>query len=170
MKELVPPRKFQLNCSLTRASRMSLPTAVRFSKSYTTCWTTRSNSVIRTLPSYSRRPNAMEKCSSPSKTPESGFRKKVSQKCGSVSIRAISPVEKTRKEPGSDLRSSRKSFRHMGKISTSSAPKESAQNLFSHSQKAEKINLFLTRKETIQKKEKHISSTEMSFLFFDDLY
>lgn len=165
LKELVPPRKFQLNCSLTRASRMSLPTAVRFSKSYTTCWTTRSNLVIRTLPSYSRRPNAMEKCSSPSKTPESGFPKKVSQKCGSVSIRATSPVEKTRKEPGSDLQSSRKSFRHMEKISTLSAPKESAQNLFSHSQKAVKISFFLTRKETIQKKRNTFPPLKCRFSF-----
>ena len=103
LKELVPPRKFQSNCSLTRASRMSLPTAVRFSKSYTTCWTTRSNSVIRTLPSCSRRPNAMEKCSSPSKTPESGFRKKVSQKCGSVSIRSDLSRGKDKKGTGLGL-------------------------------------------------------------------
>ena len=71
---------------------------------------------------------------------------------------------KDKKGTGSDLRSLRKSFRHMEKISTLSAPKESAQNLFL-THKSSEISFFLTRKETIQKKRNTFPPLKCRFSF-----
>ena len=76
-----------------------------------------------------------------------------------------SDLSRGKDKKGTGLGSSRKSFRHMEKISTLSAPKESAQNLFSHSQKAVKISFFLTRKETIQKKRNTFPPLKCRFSF-----
>ena len=74
-------------------------------RNYTICWTTRSNSAIRSLRSRLKPHRAVTKYILPSKIMELAFRNQVSTKYGNVFTKAISPAEKTKKEPDLGFRS-----------------------------------------------------------------
>ena len=79
----------------------------------------------------SRPPSGMKKSSFPSKTPASASRRTARRKSLNVSTRPTYRAEKIKRAPGWGLRLSKRLFRHMGKISTLSAPRAWGRNLFS---------------------------------------
>ena len=78
---------------------MYMLTSTKSNRFYTICWTTRSNSAIRSLRSRLKPHRAVTKYILPSKIMELAFRNQVSTKYGNVFTKAISPAEKTKKEP-----------------------------------------------------------------------
>ena len=80
-------------------------TGTKSNRFYTICWTTRSNSAIRSLRSRLKPHRAVTKYILPSKIMELAFRNQVSTKYGNVFTKVISPAEKTKKEPDLDFRS-----------------------------------------------------------------
>ena len=83
----------------------SMMTGTKSNRFYTICWTTRSNSAIRSLRSRLKPHRAVTKYILPSKIMELAFRNQVSTKYGNVFTKAISPAEKTKKEPDLGFRS-----------------------------------------------------------------
>ena len=82
---------------------MYMLTGTKSNRFYTICWTTRSNSAIRSLRSRLKPHRAVTKYILPSKIMELAFRNQVSTKYGNVFTKAISPAEKDKKGTGLGL-------------------------------------------------------------------
>lgn len=98
-------KKFLSNFFWQLVPCMYMLTGTKSNRFYTICWTTRSNSAIRSLQSRLKPHRAVTKYILPSKIMESAFRNQVSTKYGNVFTKAISPAEKTKKEPDLGFRS-----------------------------------------------------------------
>ena len=92
-------KKFLSNFFWQLVPCMYMLTSTKSNRFYTICWTTRSNSAIRSLRSRLKPHRAVTKYILPSKIMELAFRNQVSTKYGNVFTKAISPAEKTKKEP-----------------------------------------------------------------------
>ena len=99
------PKKFLSNFFWQLVPCMYMLTGTKSNRFYTICWTTRSNSAIRSLRSRLKPHRAVTKYILPSKIMELAFRNQVSTKYGNVFTKAISPAEKTKKEPDLGFRS-----------------------------------------------------------------
>ena len=92
-------KKFLSNFFWQLVPCMYMLTGTKSNRFYTICWTTRSNSAIRSLRSRLKPHRAVTKDILPSKIMELAFRNQVSTKYGNVFTKVISPAEKTKKEP-----------------------------------------------------------------------